>query len=93
MRLGIFGGTFSPPHIGHVRAAEALSAVLSPDKFMIIVDNLPPHKELDGGANADQRLAMANLAFGHIPNVASSLHRRRMSPSTSLCGPSSPAVA
>ena len=67
--LAIYGGTFSPPHIGHVRAAEALSASLSPDRFMVIVDNLPPHKELDGGATADQRLEMARLAFGHIPNV------------------------
>lgn len=67
--LAIYGGTFSPPHIGHVRAAEALSASLSPDRFMVIVDNLPPHKELDGGASADQRLEMARLAFGHIPNV------------------------
>ncbi len=67
--LAIYGGTFSPPHIGHIRAAEALSAALSPDRLMIIVDNLPPHKEIDGGATAEQRLAMATLAFGHIPNV------------------------
>lgn len=67
--LAIYGGTFSPPHIGHIRAAEALSAALSPDRLMIIVDNLPPHKEIDGGATAEQRLAMAALAFGHIPNV------------------------
>ena len=64
--VAIYGGTFSPPHIGHVRAAEALSASISPDRFMVIVDNLPPHKELDGGATADQRLEMARLAFGHI---------------------------
>ena len=67
--LAIYGGTFSPPHLGHVRAAEALSAALSPDRLMIIVDNLPPHKEIDGGATAEQRLAMASLAFGHLPNV------------------------
>ncbi len=67
--VAIYGGTFSPPHIGHVRAAEAMSAALSPDRFMIIVDNLPPHKELDGGATAEHRLAMAHLAFGHIPRV------------------------
>lgn len=67
--LAIYGGTFSPPHVGHIRAAEALSASLSPDRFMIIVDNLPPHKEIDGGATAEQRLTMASLAFGHIPNV------------------------
>jgi nicotinate-nucleotide adenylyltransferase len=67
--VAIYGGTFSPPHIGHVHAAEALSAALSPDRFMIIVDNLPPHKELDGGATAEHRLAMAKLAFGHIPRV------------------------
>ncbi len=67
--VAIYGGTFSPPHIGHIRAAEALSRALSPDLFMVIVDNLPPHKEIDGGASAEQRLAMARLAFGHIPNV------------------------
>lgn len=67
--FAIYGGTFSPPHIGHIRAAEALSAALSPDRLMIIVDNLPPHKEIDGGATAEQRLAMASLAFGHIPNA------------------------
>ncbi len=67
--VAIYGGTFSPPHIGHIRAAEALSKALSPDLFMVIVDNLPPHKEIDGGATAEQRLAMARLAFGHIPNV------------------------
>ncbi len=67
--VAILGGTFSPPHIGHVRAAQALSEALLPDLFMIIVDNLPPHKELDGGADAEARLAMAALAFGDIPNV------------------------
>ena len=68
-KIAILGGTFSPPHIGHVRAAEALSDALSPDRLMIIVDNLPPHKEIDGGADAEARLAMAALAFGHIPNA------------------------
>ncbi len=67
--IAIYGGTFSPPHIGHIRAAEALSRVLAPDRLMVVVDNLPPHKEIDGGASAEQRLAMAYLAFGHIPNV------------------------
>jgi nicotinate-nucleotide adenylyltransferase len=67
--VAILGGTFSPPHIGHVRAAEALQAALQPDRLMIIVDNLPPHKEIDGGASAEQRLKMASLAFGHIPGV------------------------
>ena len=67
--VAILGGTFSPPHIGHVRAAEALQKELRPDRLMIIVDNLPPHKEIDGGATAEQRLKMASLAFGHIPQA------------------------
>lgn len=67
--VAIYGGTFSPPHIGHIRAAEALSREICPDRLMVIVDNLPPHKEIEGGITAEHRLAMARLAFGHIPHA------------------------
>ena len=68
-RIGIYGGTFSPPHIGHVGAAESFSAATEPDVLMIMPDFLPPHKELDGNVSADDRLEMSRLAFGHIKNA------------------------
>ena len=65
-KIGIFGGTFSPPHVGHVASAEAFSRAVDFDKILIIPDFLPPHKEIDGEASAEQRLKMCNLAFSHI---------------------------
>lgn len=68
MRIGIYGGTFNPPHVGHVHAAEEAGRVLNLDKLLIIPDNLPPHKELpEGSPTNTQRLEMAKLAFGSIP--------------------------
>ena len=68
MRIGIYGGTFNPPHVGHVHAAEEAGRVLNLDKLLIIPDKLPPHKELpEGSPTNTQRLEMAKLAFGSIP--------------------------
>lgn len=64
--LAIFGGTFSPPHIGHVRAAEAFVAAVRPDKLLILPSAIPPHKAPVSGATAEDRLAMCRLAFSHI---------------------------
>lgn len=69
IKVGIYGGTFSPPHRAHVRAAEAFAAVVAPDKLLIIPDYLPPHKEIDGLVTAENRLDMCRLAFGHIKNA------------------------
>lgn len=68
-RIGVFGGTFSPPHLGHVHAAEAFLCAVKPDRLLVIPDALPPHKELDGGATAEDRFAMAKLAFSGLPDT------------------------
>ncbi|MBE6645636.1 MAG: nicotinate (nicotinamide) nucleotide adenylyltransferase [Ruminococcaceae bacterium] len=68
-RIGIYGGTFSPPHIGHVGAAESFSRAISPDELLIMPDFLPPHKQYDGEVTAEDRLEMSKLAFGHIENA------------------------
>ena len=65
-RIGIYGGTFSPPHLGHVRAAESFATAISLDRLLIIPDFLPPHKKIDGGASECDRLRMCELAFSHI---------------------------
>lgn len=68
-KIGIYGGTFSPPHIGHIRAAESFYREISPDKLYIIPTFIPPHKEYSEQVGAADRLCMCELAFKHIPNV------------------------
>ena len=69
MRLGIYGGTFSPPHKGHVEAAEAFSREMKLDKLLIIPTFVPPHKTTADDATPEQRLEMCRLAFSHIKNA------------------------
>ena len=68
-KIGIYGGTFSPPHIGHVRAAEHFASHLSLDELIIMPDFLPPHKQIDGEVETFDRLQMCRLAFSHIDKV------------------------
>lgn len=69
MRLGIFGGTFSPPHIGHVGALSAFAAAIPLDKILVVPTFVPPHKEYNEEADSAERLEMARLAFSHIERV------------------------
>jgi nicotinate-nucleotide adenylyltransferase len=45
MRIGILGGTFNPPHLGHLVLAEEVREKLNLDKIFFIPTNIPPHKE------------------------------------------------
>ena len=65
-KIGIFGGTFNPPHIGHVNSAKDFVAKTEIDKLLIIPTNLPPHKDYNCEASAEQRLQMSRLAFGDV---------------------------
>ncbi len=69
MRLGIFGGTFSPPHIGHVSALSAFAKALPLDKILVIPTFVPPHKEYHEEVSSVERLEMARLAFSDISRV------------------------
>ncbi len=63
MRIGIYGGTFNPPHLGHITAARAVFELLKLDKLLLIPDSLPPHKSLPSGSpTAEQRLELTRLA-------------------------------
>lgn len=66
----IFGGSFDPPHIGHIRIAEAIISELAPTRLVIIPAGVPPHKKLSGGAGAQDRLEMTRLAFAHLSPTA-----------------------
>ncbi|MBQ7817991.1 MAG: nicotinate (nicotinamide) nucleotide adenylyltransferase [Oscillospiraceae bacterium] len=67
-RIGIYGGTFNPPHIGHIHAAQQAFALLKLDKLLLIPDRIAPHKVLpEGSATAQQRLQMLQIAAAQIP--------------------------
>ncbi len=63
MKIGIYGGTFSPPHNGHVNAARMFAAAESLDKLLIIPTFIPPHKTETSAVPAEERLEMCRLAF------------------------------
>ena len=68
MRLGIYGGTFNPPHIGHVRAAASAAATLRLDVMLIVPSGTPPHKTLPSGSpTPEERLALTRLSFSGLP--------------------------
>ncbi|MBR7111472.1 MAG: nicotinate-nucleotide adenylyltransferase [Clostridia bacterium] len=64
MRIGIYGGTFSPPHNGHVKAAEAFFKGMELDLLYIIPTAVSPHKQMDRADDPSHRLRMCELAFG-----------------------------
>ena len=70
MRIGVFGGTFNPPHNGHVTMARAAAAQLGLDKLLLVPDSVPPHKPLPSGVTARQRYDMAALMAAPIGRVA-----------------------
>ena len=62
MKIGIYGGTFNPPHLGHMEAARAAIAALGLDKLILIPAAIPPHKQLpEATPEAHHRLAMTEL--------------------------------
>lgn len=65
----MYGGTFSPPHKGHVAAARAFVDVLSLDGLLVIPTAVPPHKEYTDSTTAADRLEMCKIAFRGIAGV------------------------
>ena len=68
-RIGIYGGTFSPPHNGHLQAVKAFMEQMWLDFVYVIPAGTPPHKRVDGGVTPEQRLDMCRLAFADIEGV------------------------
>lgn len=62
-RLGIFGGSFAPLHLGHIKSAFAFYDLCQLDQLLIIPAGIPPHKQLQGDATSQMRYHMAELAF------------------------------
>jgi nicotinate-nucleotide adenylyltransferase len=81
-RIGIFGGTFSPPHVGHLACADAALSGLGLDRVLLMPVARPPHKEAIEDPGPEHRLAMCRLATAGDERVGvSELEIQRGGPS------------
>jgi nicotinate-nucleotide adenylyltransferase len=64
MRIGILGGTFNPPHLGHLVAAQEAYRELELDHVLLIPAATPPHKPVEDEPGARHRLELCRLAVG-----------------------------
>lgn len=78
-RIGIFGGSFNPPHLGHIRSANNAIETLGLDKLLLIPAYQVPHKQADANdPTAQQRLEMVTIAAKGSPKLeVSDLEIRR----------------
>jgi nicotinate-nucleotide adenylyltransferase len=78
LRLGIFGGTFDPIHVGHLDAAAAARDALALDEVLFVPSHVPPHRSADPRATMFHRFAMVALATAGLPGCrASDVELRR----------------
>lgn len=63
MRTGILGGTFDPPHKGHLYLGENFASALALDRVLVIPAAIPPHKAEKKLSSDEDRLEMCRLAF------------------------------
>jgi len=70
VRLGIFGGTFNPIHLGHLRAAEEIREQFNLKRIIFIAAAVPPHKAVEGGIPGEHRMEMVRLAISGNPHFS-----------------------
>lgn len=76
--IGLFGGTFNPIHMGHLRSAEEIGDSFKLNRVIFIPASHPPHKKKEGMISALQRAEMVRLAISDNPRFSLSeveLHR------------------
>jgi len=81
-RLGVFGGTFDPPHHGHLALAEWARAELGLERVLFVPAGDPPHKRRSGLSSVAHRVAMTRLAVrGNTAFAVSTIEASRRGPS------------
>ncbi len=70
MRVGIFGGSFDPVHYGHLILAELCCEAANLNEVRLVPAAVPPHKQGQGRASGENRIAMLKLAIGGNPNLS-----------------------
>jgi nicotinate-nucleotide adenylyltransferase len=84
-KIGVFGGTFDPVHLGHLRAAEEFAEGMELSRVHMLVSASPPHREAPPRASALDRFEMLRTAVdGNTRLEASDLEIRRSGPSYTL---------
>jgi nicotinate-nucleotide adenylyltransferase len=66
-QIGLMGGTFNPPHLGHLMIAEQVKSQLGLDKVLFMPDNVPPHVDAKETISAQTRLEMVRLSIADNP--------------------------
>ncbi len=70
MRIGLLGGTFNPPHIGHLVCAQEAWAQLGLDRVLLVPVHSPPHKEAVGDPGVEHRVALCEAAVAGDERLA-----------------------
>lgn len=71
-KVGLLGGTFNPPHIGHLIMANEVKHALQLDEVRLMPTSIPPHKADPSDATPEQRLRMVNLSVSGIDGLKAS---------------------
>ncbi len=83
MRVGVFGGRFDPPHLGHLLLAEQAREALDLERVLFVPAGAPPHK--GASAAAEDRLEMTRLATDDNPSfLVDDREVRRAGPSYAI---------
>jgi nicotinate-nucleotide adenylyltransferase len=72
-RVGLLGGTFNPPHLGHLVCAQEAHWTLGLDRVLLVPARVPPHKVVEADPGAEHRVAMCEAAVAGDPRLAVSL--------------------
>lgn len=71
-RIGIFGGTFDPIHLGHLIIVESASEILNLDEILFVPTGIPPHKKINGLTDRETRFRMVSEAVRSNPKFKAS---------------------
>ncbi|MGM7635688.1 nicotinate-nucleotide adenylyltransferase [Bacillus sp. Hm123] len=68
-KVGLLGGTFNPPHVGHLIIANEVLEALELDEVRFMPNKIPPHKQMDTGVSEEDRVRMLSVAIDHHPKL------------------------
>ena len=69
-RVGILGGTFNPPHLGHLAVASHASEELGLQRVLLMPAHIPPHKRAEADPGPEHRLGMCRLLVKDAPGLS-----------------------
>ena len=70
MRVGVLGGTFNPPHIGHLVCAQEALVQLDLERVLLVPVREPPHKAIEADPGVDHRVALCEAAVAGDDRLA-----------------------